>query len=166
MPVTIQPIEHYSLAQVVAGKLAAMISSGIYQPEQQLPSERDLISQFEVSRATLREALTTLSKSNLIEARPGAIYLAWKAGVPVLPVALTGCEDAVVVDRLKHFKRLHIRAVAGDLFTLPREVNGRDRDAVMKQYTDEVMCRIAALLPPERRGVYASHPRLKQLLGE
>jgi molybdopterin/thiamine biosynthesis adenylyltransferase/DNA-binding transcriptional regulator YhcF (GntR family) len=71
MPVTIQPIEHYSLAQVVAGKLAAMISSGIYQPEQQLPSERDLISQFEVSRATLREALTTLAKSNLIEAKPG-----------------------------------------------------------------------------------------------
>ncbi|MBN2256247.1 MAG: ThiF family adenylyltransferase [Anaerolineaceae bacterium] len=71
MPVTIQPIEHYSLAQVVAGKLAALIQAGSYQPEQQLPSERDLIAQFEISRATLREALTTLSKSNLIEAKPG-----------------------------------------------------------------------------------------------
>jgi 1-acyl-sn-glycerol-3-phosphate acyltransferase len=107
----------------------------------------------------------TRSKSgNLIEARPGAIYLAWKAGVPVLPVALTGCEDAMVMARLKRLKRLHIRVTAGEFFSLPQEVKGRERDAVMNQYTDEVMCRIAALLPPERRGVYAEHPRLKELL--
>ena len=106
----------------------------------------------------------TRSKSgNLIEAKPGAIYLAWKAGVPVLPVALTGTEDAVVVDRLKHLKRLQVRIVAGQPFTLP-PVKGKDRDAAMQLYTDEVMCRIAALLPPERRGVYAEHPRLKELL--
>ncbi len=106
----------------------------------------------------------TRSKSgNLIEAKPGGIYLAWKAGVPVLPVALTGTEDAVVTDRLKHFKRLKIKIVAGQSFTLP-PVKGKDRDAAMQQYTDEVMCRIAALLPEERRGVYANHPRLKELL--
>lgn len=101
---------------------------------------------------------------NLIEAKPGAVYLAWKAGVPVLPVALTGTEDAVIVDRLKHFKRQRIKAVAGEFFTLPTDVKGKDRDALMQQYTDEVMCRIAALLPPERRGFYAEHPRLKELL--
>lgn len=107
----------------------------------------------------------TRSKSgNLIEAKPGGIYLAWKAGVPVLPVALTGTEDALVVERLKHFKRLDIKVVAGPAFSLPREVKGKDRDAAMQQYTDEVMCRIAALLPPERRGVYAEHPRVKELL--
>jgi 1-acyl-sn-glycerol-3-phosphate acyltransferase len=107
----------------------------------------------------------TRSKSgNLIEARPGAIYMAWKAGVPVLPVALTGTEDAVVASRLKHFKRLRIHAVAGEMFSLPPEVRGRERDAIMQKYTDEVMCRIAVLLPPERRGFYADHPRLKELL--
>ena len=107
----------------------------------------------------------TRSRSgNLIEARPGGIYLALKAGVPVLPVALTGTEDAVVADRLKHFKRLDIRIVAGQPFNLPREVKGSNRDTIMQQYTDEVMCRIAALLPEARRGVYALHPRLKELL--
>ena len=30
--------------------------------------------------------------------------------------------------------------------------------------TTEIMCRIAALLPPAYRGVYAEHPRLKELL--
>jgi 1-acyl-sn-glycerol-3-phosphate acyltransferase len=109
----------------------------------------------------------TRSKSgNLIEARPGAIYMAWKAGVPVIPVALTGTEDAVVVDRLKHFRRLAIKVVAGPAFTLPHEVKGKDRDAVMQKFTDEVMCRIAVLLPEERRGFYADHPRLKELLAE
>jgi 1-acyl-sn-glycerol-3-phosphate acyltransferase len=107
----------------------------------------------------------TRSKSgNLIAAKPGGIYLAWKAGVPVLPVALTGSEDALVIERLKHFKRLQIRIVAGQPFSLPQQVKGKERDASMQQYTDEVMCRIAALLPPERRGVYAEHPRLKELL--
>jgi 1-acyl-sn-glycerol-3-phosphate acyltransferase len=109
----------------------------------------------------------TRSRSgNLIEAKPGAIYLAWKAGVPVMPVALTGTEDAVVVQRLKHFKRLQIKVIAGRPFTLPQELNGQDREAAMRQYTDEVMCRIASLLPEDRRGVYAQHPRLKELLKE
>jgi 1-acyl-sn-glycerol-3-phosphate acyltransferase len=107
----------------------------------------------------------TRSKSgNLQEAKPGAIYLAWKAGVPVVPVALTGTEDAVVVERLKHFKRLEIKITAGQPFSMPQELKGQDREAAIQQYTDEVMCRIAALLPAERRGVYADHPRLKELL--
>jgi 1-acyl-sn-glycerol-3-phosphate acyltransferase len=108
----------------------------------------------------------TRSKSgNLLEGKPGGIYLAWKAGVPILPAALTGTEDKGVVDRLKHLRRLDIRAVAGPAFTLP-PARGKDRDAVMQQYTDEVMCRIAALLPPERRGAYTDHPRLKELIKE
>jgi 1-acyl-sn-glycerol-3-phosphate acyltransferase len=108
----------------------------------------------------------TRSRSgNLIEAKPGGIYLAWKAGVPILPTAITGTEDSVVKDRLKHFKRLQIKAVAGQPFTLP-PIEGKEREAAMQQYTDEVMCRIAMLLPPERRGFYADHPRLQELLGE
>jgi 1-acyl-sn-glycerol-3-phosphate acyltransferase len=108
----------------------------------------------------------TRSRSgNLIEARPGGIYLAWKAGVPILPVAITGTEDAIVKKNLQHFKRFHIKIVAGPAFLLP-PIEGQDRDALMQQYTDEVMCRIAALLPKERRGAYADHPRLKEILGE
>jgi 1-acyl-sn-glycerol-3-phosphate acyltransferase len=100
----------------------------------------------------------TRSKTgNLIQAKPGGIYLAWKAGVPVVPVAITGSEDAIVRDRLKHLKRLDIKVVAGPAFTLPA-IEGKDRDAAMQEYTDEVMRRIAALLPPERRGFYSEPP--------
>jgi len=41
-----------------------------------------------------------------------------------------------------------------------------DRDAWLQEQTDEIMCQIAALLPPDHRGVYAGHPRLLELLGE
>jgi len=109
----------------------------------------------------------TRSKSGtLIQARPGGIYLAWKAGVPILPVAVTGTQDALVVDRLKHLKRLDIKATVGTAFTLPKEARGKGREALLQEYTDEVMCRIAALLPEEMRGVYAEHPGLRELLEE
>ena len=125
-------------------------------------------------RATLRrlnlgQILTitpegTRSKSgNLIQAKPGGIYLAWKAGVPILPVAITGCEDAVVKDRLMHLRRLHIKVVAGPAFVLA-PIAGKDREALLQHYTEVVMCRIAALLPEERRGFYAGHARLQELL--
>jgi 1-acyl-sn-glycerol-3-phosphate acyltransferase len=41
---------------------------------------------------------------------------------------------------------------------------GKGREEAMRQATDEIMCRIAALLPKRYRGVYADHPRLKELL--
>jgi hypothetical protein len=37
---------------------------------------------------------------------------------------------------------------------------------LLEAYTTEIMCHIAAMLPPEYRGVYADHPRLKELLNE
>ncbi len=137
------------------------------------------IDRFNPDIRALREAMKRLQKGGvlaiapegtrsmtgaLIEAKPGGIYLAWKSGVPILPVALTGTQDAVVKERLTHFKRLNIKVTLGPAFTLPQEAKGKDREALLKEYTDEVMCRIAALLPEEMRGVYVGHPRLKELL--
>ena len=67
----IQPVHQKSLSEIVAGKIAAMILEGEFPPEKQLPSERELGSQFDVSRSSLREALKILSQHKLIEARPG-----------------------------------------------------------------------------------------------
>jgi 1-acyl-sn-glycerol-3-phosphate acyltransferase len=106
----------------------------------------------------------TRSKTGaLIEARPGASYLAVKAGLPILPVGITGTEDRMVRASLLRLRRPHVVIRAGEPFTLP-PLKGDDRDAQLKEYTDEIMCRIAALLPAEYRGVYADHPRLKEFL--
>ena len=106
----------------------------------------------------------TRSKTEAMnEGKPGGAYLATKAGVPIVPVALTGTEDRLIVERLKHFKKSDISIIIGPAFTLP-PIKGRNRDAALKEYTDEIMCHIGALLPEKYRGVYANHPRLKELL--
>jgi 1-acyl-sn-glycerol-3-phosphate acyltransferase len=108
----------------------------------------------------------TRSKTGaLAEARPGGSYLAAKAGIPIVPVAVTGTEDALVKAQLRHLRRLHFDVRIGTPFLLS-PLEGQDRDAKLKQDTDEIMCRIAALLPPAYRGVYAGHPRLLELLSE
>jgi len=67
----IAPVKHPTLAQVVAGRLAASILDGELDAGEKLPSERALMKQLSVSRATLREALKALSESRLIEVKQG-----------------------------------------------------------------------------------------------
>ena len=100
---------------------------------------------------------------SLIEAKPGVSYLASKLNRPIVPVAITGTEDKVLFGNLKRLRRSHFTITAGPAFILP-PLPRENRDEVLKQYTDEIMCHIAALLPEKYRGVYADHPRLKELL--
>lgn len=102
----------------------------------------------------------------LIEGKPGAAFLASKAGVPIIPVGVVGTEDRIVKSRLKRFQKLDIVARVGEPYKLEPMPKGGDREAYLKEQTDEIMCRIAALLPPDHRGVYAGHPRLRELLME
>src|SRR6266496_4186450 len=99
----------------------------------------------------------------LIEAKPGVSYLATKLDRPIVPVAITGTEDKALFGNLQKLRRAHITLTAGPAFTLP-PLPRQNRDEALQQYTDEIMCRIAALLPEKYRGFYANHPRLKELL--
>lgn len=72
----IQPIVHKTLAEAVAGKLTASLLDGSLQPGTQLPPERELITRFGISRATLREALKTLEKNRLVESRKNVGWFA------------------------------------------------------------------------------------------
>jgi 1-acyl-sn-glycerol-3-phosphate acyltransferase len=101
----------------------------------------------------------------LAEGKPGVAYLAARFGWPILPVALNGTEDRVFVSNLKHLRKTRILIHAGPLFKLP-PLPRENRDALLRQYTDEIMCRIAIMLPENKRGFYADHPRLKELLAE
>jgi adenylyltransferase/sulfurtransferase len=67
----IHPIPRRTLPDAVAGKLAASILNGTQQTGSQLPPERELMKQLDVSRSTLREALKVLADNHLIEARQG-----------------------------------------------------------------------------------------------
>lgn len=106
---------------------------------------------------------TRSPNATLIEGLNGASFMAAKSGALILPVGITGTQDALVVQRLKHLKRLDICIYFGQPFTLPA-LTSKGRDAQLNQYTEEIMCRIAAVLPEAYRGLYADHPRTKELL--
>jgi 1-acyl-sn-glycerol-3-phosphate acyltransferase len=107
----------------------------------------------------------TRSKTEaLLPGKPGAAYLAAKTGVQVIPIALWGTEDRVVKERLSRLKRLDIHIQIGRPFTLP-PLKRANREEMLQAGTDEIMVRIAAMLPQTYRGVYANHPRLQELNG-
>lgn len=100
---------------------------------------------------------------SMIEGKPGASYLAAKLQVPIVPIGLSGTEDRTVFANLRKLRRSPVLINAGKPFTLPL-LSRTDRAAALKEYTDEIMCRIAALIPEKYRGIYSDHPRLRQLL--
>lgn len=108
---------------------------------------------------------TRSPSGTLIAGKPGSSYLASKSGLPIIPVAAIGTEDARVKQQLKRFKRPRLTLYVGEPFRIPPLGRG-NRDAILQEYTDEIMCRIAAMLPEPKRGVYADHPRLIELLQE
>lgn len=59
------------LSQEVKDAIQASINDATYQPGHKLPSERELVDQFQVSRVTIREALRNLQSAGLIEIRRG-----------------------------------------------------------------------------------------------
>ena len=53
--------------QIVADSLRSDITSGIYHEHDLLPTENSLCQQFQVSRQTVRQALSVLVTEGLIE---------------------------------------------------------------------------------------------------
>jgi GntR family transcriptional repressor for pyruvate dehydrogenase complex len=58
-------------SQLVREQLEHAIESGVFEPGDQLPPERELVEQFGVSRVSVREALRSLEALGLIRVIPG-----------------------------------------------------------------------------------------------
>lgn len=90
----------------------------------------------------------------LTRGHPGTALIALRTGAPVLPVAITGTSGVrwpwIFV---KPYSIKHVRVIIGEPFRLP-PAERIDTNAAAAA-TEIIMRRIAALLPPERRGVYA-----------
>lgn len=104
----------------------------------------------------------TRSRSGALNAaKTGVAYLAARSEAPIIPIAIWGSEK--VFRELKRLRRPQVHVRFGAPFRLPPLPPG-ERAAGLQRNTDEIMCRIAAMLPPAYRGVYAAHPRLQELL--
>jgi 1-acyl-sn-glycerol-3-phosphate acyltransferase len=135
------------------------------------------IDRFNVDFSALRQILKRLKEGGimviapegtrsptkaLIEGKPGAAYLAAKSNLPIYPVAITGTEDKNVIGNLKRFRKTYVTIRVGKPFTLAPITSSAQKE-ILKDYSDEIMCQIAALLPPIYQGVYSNHPRLNEI---
>jgi 1-acyl-sn-glycerol-3-phosphate acyltransferase len=133
-----------------------------YNPD--LKALRKMIALMEDGKCLIIAPEGTRSPTgSLVEGKPGVAYLAARSGFPIIPIAITGTADETILANIKRFRKSNITLTGGNPFVIPPLPN-KDRDAALQKYTNEIMCQIAVLLPEKYRGVYAEHPRLKELL--
>lgn len=128
-----------------------------------------------VSRSAIRAADAVLGQNGVLgifpeggswaqvlrPARPGTAYLAARTGARILPIGIDGMPHifpSLRQNRQRATVTIRIGEPFGPFTSTGRGQTGRaDLDAI----GDEIMHRIADLLPEERRGVYASDPALR-----
>jgi 1-acyl-sn-glycerol-3-phosphate acyltransferase len=86
----------------------------------------------------------------LLQGKPGIAWLATQIDVPVVPMVAWGQEKWR--QRGKRLGRIPIHVRAGAPLRFPQ---GLPSPGTLHRYTDQIMAQLAALLPPEYRGVYA-----------
>ncbi|OGO21040.1 MAG: hypothetical protein A2Z14_12795 [Chloroflexi bacterium RBG_16_48_8] len=84
--------------------------------------------------------------------RPGVVLLAMRTGAPILPLVFYGHEG--FEENLKHFRRTDFYLSVGEPFYLNTK-GEKVTQELRQKITDEVMYKMAALLPPENRGIYS-----------
>ncbi len=95
-----------------------------------------------------RESLT----GALEDGTEGAAFLALKAGVPLIPIVLTGTENWRIYGNLKRLRRTRVTLRVGEPFVLARPARG---PAARADATWQIMEALARLLPAGYRGVYS-----------
>ena len=131
-----------------------------------------------VSRETFAAAVEVLNKGQLIaiapegtrsnsgalrQGFPGIVVLALLSGVPVLPLVHYGGED--FWKNLKSFRRTRFIVKVGTPFYIKKEmIDSREKRV---QAVNQIMYRLASLLPEKYRGIYYDLTQINtQLLEE
>ncbi|MEX2237541.1 MAG: lysophospholipid acyltransferase family protein [Dehalococcoidia bacterium] len=96
---------------------------------------------------------TRSKEGKLQHGRPGTAFIALRAGVPIVPAAITGTEE-LKSWKATLFSRARLSITYGKPFYLERPP--RVTAQTLEEATDAIMRAIAELLPEQYRGVYAS----------
>ena len=110
----IVPINQKRIYQSIIEQFVGLIKSGKLQIGEKMPSERTLAEMFNVSRASIREALSALEIVGLIEVRPGEGSFVTELKIAPLINALTPLfvkDEAMERDLLDFRKLLELNAV-------------------------------------------------------
>ncbi len=132
------------------------------------PGDPIKVHRGKVDRTALRAAEEYLSRGEMVgifaeghrsddgqaqEARAGAVFLAQRTGVPLVPAAVSGTER-VFPGRFPWYRHVKIGLRFGPPFRLSELPAAQSKRPDRDQLAQEVMGRVAALLPPGYRGVY------------
>lgn len=94
-------------------------------------------------------------------ARPGTAFLAARTGAPLLPIGYHGLPH--VFEKLRERRRARVTVRVGKPFGPFRvTARGRERRRVLDGIGHEIMERIAALIPDEKRGYLSSDPEIRE----
>jgi 1-acyl-sn-glycerol-3-phosphate acyltransferase len=133
----------------------------------QLVTRTIYVARGEVDRRALGEALALLKAGSvlgvapegtrsrtggLLQGQSGIIYLAGRAGVPIVPAVMWGQEQ--VMPGWLRLRRAPAHLHIGPPICLPPEA-ARFRTAELDTYTEQLMLTLARMLPAQYRGVYA-----------
>jgi 1-acyl-sn-glycerol-3-phosphate acyltransferase len=99
---------------------------------------------------------TRSDDGRLQQGRNGSAVLAARTDASILPVAIWGVMDFEA--NIRRLRRTHAHMTVGPAFKI-KDGNRRIPRDQLDTVTDEIMFRIAALLPVEHRGVYADLDR-------
>jgi 1-acyl-sn-glycerol-3-phosphate acyltransferase len=90
---------------------------------------------------------------SLQQGKEGMALIAARSGAPLIPVAITGTQHAGRY--WQRLRRAPVRITIGEPFIL--DAGGAPlRRPLLRAMTDEAMFQMAAILPPEYRGVYTN----------
>src|SRR4051812_12658367 len=67
----VPPVRRRKLYEEIVERLEALMLDGVLAPGEQLPSERELMTTFQVGRTAIREALFALNRMGLISLQNG-----------------------------------------------------------------------------------------------
>ena len=67
----LKPIKTKKIYEQIVDQIGLLVAEGQLKPGDRLPSERELVDRFQVSRASIREAISALEMMGLIEVRSG-----------------------------------------------------------------------------------------------
>ncbi|MEV5963790.1 FadR/GntR family transcriptional regulator [Kribbella sp. NPDC051952] len=101
-----QPVQPVRAYQRIVEQVEDALARGDLAPGQRLPSERELVAQFEVSRSTVREALRVLESNGVVRSRPGD-----PNGPELLPFSQSGLRKQMV--RLARVDELTLAELIG-----------------------------------------------------
>lgn len=111
----LKPIKTRKIYEEIVDQIRDLVARGDLKPGDRLPSERDLVERLQVSRASIREALSALEMMGLLEIRSGegTFVRKLRSESVVAPLAwMITMEKGTVLELLEVRKILEVQAVS------------------------------------------------------